>query len=126
MTKASMTGGSLFAALPAAPLPQELVEVLAAGTGIRIERIVSTGQASPAGFWYDLDEDEFVALLSGGAGLRFADEADSRTLAPGDWLLIPAGRRHRVEWTEAGTATVWLAVFFRPSGAGDVGAEPEE
>ena len=104
---------NLFAALPAAPLPDELVEILAAAPGVRIERIVSTGHCSPPGFWYDQEEDEWVALLSGAAGLRFADEAEARTLKPGDWLLIPAHRRHRVDWTDAATATVWLAVFFR-------------
>ena len=110
-----MTNASLFAGLPAAPLPEEVVQVLAAGCGVRIERIVSTGQASPPGFWYDQDDDEWVALLSGAAGLHFADEPGLRVLGPGDWLLIRAHHRHRVEWTAAETVTVWLAVFFRPS-----------
>jgi len=109
-----MTAGNLFAALPAAPPPEELVTVLAAGKGVRVERIVSTGQASPPGFWYDQDEAEFVALLTGGAGLRFADEDEPRALKPGDWLLIPARRKHRVEWTDAAPPTVWLAVFLGP------------
>ncbi|MHB8801619.1 MAG: cupin domain-containing protein, partial [Rhodocyclaceae bacterium] len=78
----------------------------------RIERIVSTGQASPEGFWYDQPRDEWVLLLSGSAGLRFADEADVRELRPGDWLLIPAGCKHRVEWTDAAQPSVWLAVHF--------------
>ena len=105
---------SLFAALPAAPLPEELVELLATGSGVRIERIVSTGQASPPGFWYDQDEDEWVVLLTGAAGLRIADETAVRRLGPGDWLLIPAHTRHRVEWTDQEQATVWLAVFQAP------------
>ncbi|MEI6557388.1 MAG: cupin domain-containing protein [Rhodospirillaceae bacterium] len=104
---------SLFAALPARPGPEEQVSVLAAGPATRIERIVSTGQASLPGFWYDQEEDEFVALLTGAAGLRFEDEAAPRTLGPGDWLLIPAHRRHRVEWTHGTAPTVWLAVFFQ-------------
>lgn len=105
--------GSLFTGLPATPLPEELVSVLAAGAGARIERIVSTGQASPPGFWYDQNEDEFVILVTGSAGLRFEDEPAARTLKPGDWLLIPAHRRHRVDWTGTGAPTVWLAVFFK-------------
>jgi cupin 2 domain-containing protein len=53
-----------------------------------------------------------VALLSGAAGLRFEDEAEPRVLAPGDHLLIPAHRRHRVEWTDPETPTVWLALHY--------------
>ena len=55
-----------------------------------------------------------MALLSGGAGLRFEDEAEPRVLAPGDYLLIPAHRRHRVEWTDPETPTVWLALHYEP------------
>ncbi len=78
--------------------------------GCRIERIVSTGQSSPQGYWYDQDEAEWVCLLKGSAGLKFEDEDQVRVLKPGDWVLIEAHRRHRVEWTDAGV-TVWLAVF---------------
>lgn len=78
--------------------------------GLRIERIVSTGQASPEGFWYNQPQDEWVVLLSGSAGLRFECETEERKLKPGDWLQIPAHVRHRVEWTDAATPSVWLAV----------------
>ena len=44
----------LLADLPAA-LDEELSETLLAGRGVRLERIVSFGQASPDGFWYDQD-----------------------------------------------------------------------
>jgi cupin 2 domain-containing protein len=90
----------------------EVVERLAAGGSARIERIVSHGQASPPGFWYDQDEAEFVLLLAGAARLRF-DDGEVLTLGPGDWTEIAAHRRHRVEWTEPGAATVWLTVFYR-------------
>jgi cupin 2 domain-containing protein len=102
--------GNLFADL--APAAEEQFATLAAGGQARIERIVSSGQASPPGFWYDQDEAEWVVLLTGAAGLRFADEAETRVLRPGDHLLIPAHRRHRVEWTDAQGLTVWLAVHF--------------
>ncbi len=68
------------------------------------------GQASPPGFWYDQTESEWVCLLKGSAGLRFADEEHVRSLVPGDWVYIEPHRRHRVEWTADG-GTVWLAVF---------------
>ena len=103
---------NLFADLPG-EMPGELVEVLAEGEGsVRIERIVSRGHASPAGFWYDQGEHEWVILLSGSARLRFEGEDQPVSLAPGDWLEIPAGCRHRVEATADDQATVWLAVFF--------------
>ncbi|MBV9862589.1 MAG: cupin [Alphaproteobacteria bacterium] len=92
----------------------EIVERLAAHPGLRIERIVSHGQASPDGFWYDQPEGEWVLLLSGAARLRFADEPAARPLGPGDWLDIAPGRRHRVEWTDASAPTIWLAVFYTP------------
>ncbi len=93
-------------------LPEEMVDVLARSEAIRIERIVSTGQTSPEGFWYDQEQSEFVVLLSGAARLRMEDEAEARTLRPGDWLVIPAHQRHRVEWTTTAETTVWLAVFY--------------
>ncbi|MGD2064221.1 MAG: cupin domain-containing protein [Nitrospirota bacterium] len=92
---------------------QEWVEVLAHGDAMRIERIVSWGQHSPVGFWYDQEEHEWVALLRGAARLRFEDGDRVVTLAPGDSLTIPAHVRHRVEWTDPERASVWLAVFFR-------------
>jgi cupin 2 domain-containing protein len=42
---------NLLTELPAA-LPDELFQTLLTTPGFRIERIVSRGHASPAGFWY--------------------------------------------------------------------------
>jgi cupin 2 domain-containing protein len=91
----------------------EITDALVARPGLRIERIVSFGQASPEGFWYDQAEAEWVLLLAGAASLRFEDEPEARPLGPGDWLEIAAHRRHRVEWTDPAQRTVWLAVFYR-------------
>lgn len=102
---------NLFSAVPTAR-EAEWTEVLARGGQTRIERIVSHGQASPAGFWYDQAEHEWVALLSGGAVIEFETPARSVSLQPGDHLLIPAHTRHRVESTLPGVDTVWLAVFY--------------
>jgi cupin 2 domain-containing protein len=90
----------------------ECVDALMTRPGLRLERIVSLGQASPPGFWYDQAEGEWVLLLSGAARLRFADEVEARLLGPGDWLDIAPHRRHRVEWTDPATPTVWLALFY--------------
>ena len=102
--------GNLFAGIGAGKREEELLTTLAERPGVRIERIVSTGQASPPGFWYDQDWGEWVVLLSGAARLRFADEDEPRHLGPGDWVDIPAHCRHRVEWTDPDQPTVWLAV----------------
>jgi cupin 2 domain-containing protein len=88
----------------------EVIEVLARGRGVRIERIVSTGQASPPGFWYDQPGDEFVVLLAGAAVLRFEEGDRGLELVPGDWIEIPAHVRHRVDSTQGDPPTVWLAV----------------
>jgi cupin 2 domain-containing protein len=80
--------------------------------GLRIERIVSTGQCSPPGFWYDQPEGEWVALLQGKAILRFEDSPETLTLNPGDFIDIAPHRRHRVEWTDPEQPTVWLAVHY--------------
>ena len=93
-------------------LADELSEPLVITPHLRIERVVSTGQASPPGFWYDQDWAEWVLVLSGAAGLEFEGEAAPRALGAGDCVLIPAHARHRVAWTDAAGPTVWLAVHY--------------
>ena len=95
--------GNLFASLPERS-PQELIEVLVERAGVRIERIVSTGQASPPGYWYDQPSHELVLLLAGSAILRFAEGDRVLPMAPGDWVEIPARVRHRVEATDTAEA----------------------
>lgn len=102
---------NIFARLPAS-LPEELVEVLLTTPALRLERIVSTGHATPPGRWYDQDRDEWVVVLRGSAGLLLDGEAEARVLRPGDHILLPAHRRHRVEWTDATEPTVWLALSY--------------
>lgn len=109
--------GNLYADLPDVPQSAESFATLLTRPGLRIERIVSTGQASPPDFWYDQPAAEWVVLLQGAAGLRCADEADVRELRPGDWLHLASHRRHRVEWTAADTPTVWLAIHFAEADA---------
>ncbi len=107
---------NLFDPLPPAAAGEAFSELLAR-PGLTIERIVSTGQASPPGFWYDQPQGEWVVLLRGTALLRFADEPQPRRLTPGDWLDIAPRRRHRVEWTDPEQATVWLAVHYHTTPA---------
>ncbi len=90
---------------------EERFDPLLARPGVRIERIVSTGQASPSGFWYDQPHDEWVIVLTGAAGLLVQGETERR-LGPGDFAFLPARCRHRMAWTAAGEPTIWLAVHL--------------
>jgi len=100
---------SLLAQIPA-ELPNELTETLAQATNLRIERIVSHGHSSPKDFWYDQQENEWVLLVRGAARLEFADELVA--MSAGDWINIPAHRKHRVAWTTPDEPSIWLAVFY--------------
>jgi cupin 2 domain-containing protein len=101
---------NIFDNLPGGDADEEFTDLLKR-PGVRIERIVSTGQASPPGFWYDQAHDEWVILLKGAAGLAIEGEAERR-LKPGDYVFLPAGKRHRVTFTTADEPTVWLAVHI--------------
>jgi len=102
---------NLFSNLPTNST-EELVEVLAENKHVRIERIVSTGQASPEGFWYTQEQAEWVVVLKGEAKLFFERDDTPIHMKPGDHVTIPAHRKHRVERTSLDEPTVWLAVFF--------------
>ncbi len=93
-------------------LPEELLQCLVKKDNIRIERIVSNGHVTPADQWYDQSEDEWVILLQGQATLLFENKRQLVSLFPGDYLLIPAHTRHRVEWTLPDVNTLWLALHF--------------
>lgn len=103
---------NLFAELPPAALQDEQFLTLLESPGLRIERIVSTGQASPPDFWYDQPGGEWVLVVQGEAKLRFADEAEARHLKTGDFLEITPYRQHRVDWTPADQVTIWLAIHY--------------
>jgi len=90
--------------------PDEAFAALLTLPGVKIERIVSTGQSSPPGFWYDQGWAEWVLVVSGSAGVQFEDEPEPRRLGVGDYLYIASNRRHRVTWTAPDLPTVWLAV----------------
>lgn len=107
-----MSDGNLLAEVPASLAGEELRALLTTPE-LRIERIVSTGQASPPGFWYDQDWAEWVLVVAGQAGLLIEGEVGPRVLEPGSYVHLPAHCRHRVEWTSTEMPTVWLAVHHR-------------
>lgn len=106
--------GELLAPLPSASNAEQF-ETLLERAGIRILRVVSDGQASPPGEWFDQDDDEWVVVLAGRAGLLVEGEAETRTLVPGAYAFLPAHCRHRVEWTDPDAPTVWLAIHMTPA-----------
>ena|SRR5262245_56292973 len=106
-----MSSQNLFTDLRTAASAEEVRELLTR-SGVLIERIVSTGQRTPPGLWYDQPRGEWVVVLAGEARLRFEDETQPRSLKTGDYVDIAPHRRHRVEWTHPDQPTVWLAVHY--------------
>jgi cupin 2 domain-containing protein len=106
---------NLFAKLPR-DLPEELFTTLLQAPGIRIERIVSRGNQSPDGFWYDQPTNEWVLVLQGAAKIEFED--GTLEMRPGDYVDIPAHKKHRLAWTTPNEPTIWLAVHY-DGGGGD-------
>lgn len=91
----------------------ERFDTLLTQAGVTVERIVSWGQATPEGQWYDQNWDEWVLVVSGMAGLLFSDAPDLIELKPGDSLFLPAHRKHRVVWTDPDNPTIWLAIHLQ-------------
>jgi cupin 2 domain-containing protein len=102
---------NIFTNLPQS-IEAEVFESLIDQKKIRLERIISNGQATPEGEWYDQKQAEWVMLVSGSAGLKIEGRAAIIELKPGDHLLIPAHVRHRVEWTDNNEPSIWLALHF--------------
>lgn len=106
-----MDSANVFAGIPE-ELPGEEFKVLLDAGYFVMERIVSRGHSTPSGQWYDQEQNEWVLLLAGAAALRLEGRLDLIVMRPGDHLLLPAHCRHRVEWTDPDTDTVWLALHY--------------
>lgn len=87
----------------------EVITTLLENEKIRIETIVSYGNASPDDFWYCQNEDEWVLLTNGKAQIQFEDEFVD--LCKDDHMLIPAYKKHRVSYTSDDAE--WLCVFIK-------------
>ena len=106
-----METGNLFDNNPA-DMAEEVFTTILQTNGLRIERIVSHGQASPPGFWCDQEESEWVVVLEGSAAVQFEHD-EPVELRRGSYLNIPAHVKHRVAWTDPNQKTVWLAIHYR-------------
>ncbi len=102
---------NIFSNIPP-DLPAEVFEELIAAQHCRVERIISKGHSTPEGTWLSQDQNEWVIVLQGSAGLLFKGTDESTILKPGDYVSIAAHTKHRVEWTDETQETVWLAIHY--------------
>ena len=91
---------------------EEIFETIIENEHLKLERIISSGQSTPPGEWYDQDRSEWVVLLTGSASILFETENETIDMKPGDYVHIPAHIKHRVEKTSSKTETIWLALHF--------------
>ncbi len=106
-----MKNENVFDGVPA-EIPEEIIREIVGAGNVRIERIISKGQSSPEGFWYDQLQNEWVMVLRGRAKIKFFDDGTLLELSEGDYLNIPSHKKHRIEWTDPENKTIWLAVFY--------------
>jgi len=101
---------NIFSDIPSS-LQEEFFETLQSSKDIKIERIVSYGHVTKEGEWYDQRQNEWVILLSGEATLSFLDGEDVK-LKAGEYINIPAHKKHKVSWTTPNQQSVWLAIHY--------------
>ena len=101
---------NIFSEIPK-DLQDELFEDIIKTKNLKIERIISYGQTSPKSGWYESQENEWVIVLKGEAILSFENSDDVR-LNAGDYINIPALKKHKVSWTLPDTETIWLAIHY--------------
>ena len=91
---------------------EEILEEIVSSGNVKVERIVSRGHETPEGRWYDQDRNEFVVVLNGEAELLFEEGNQRIKMIKGDYIVIPAHVKHRVERTHPRRNTIWLAVYY--------------
>jgi len=79
-------------------IPKEIFESIASSENVKIERIISKGQATQKGKWYDQEKNEFVLVLKGNAVIEF-DNNEKVSMNEGDYVIIPKHVKHRVTET---------------------------
>lgn len=102
---------NIFTKLPEMFSNSEIIEPLYENQSVCIERITSVDMHNDNGEWYDQDNDEWVIVLQGEGGLMF-DDSSKVVLSPGDYLFIPAHRRHMLTHTSGNPPCIWLTVHI--------------
>ncbi len=103
--------GNLFESIPE-DISEEVFATLVREENVRIERIVSRGQSSPATGWYDQDENEWVMVVKGEAKILY-ENGHVVHLKAGSYINLRAHTKHKVAWTKPDTETIWLAVYYK-------------
>ena len=103
--------GNIFSNIPR-HIDDEIFDTILTSDGCEIKRIISKGNQSPPNYWYDQERSEWVMVLKGAAELKFENSNKTVDMMPGDYVLIPARCKHRVEWTDPEVETIWLAMYY--------------
>jgi cupin 2 domain-containing protein len=101
---------NIFQNIPTS-IPEEIFESIVESDFVKIERIISKGQKSPGDFWFDQEKNEWIIVIKGKARLQF-ENRNIIELSEGDYINIPAHKKHKVDWTDPDNETIWLAVFY--------------
>lgn len=92
-------------------LDEEVIELIHESDNVRIERIFSLGNVESHQTWFDQETDEWVILLSGEAQVEFEGE-EIITLIKGDYIFIPAHKKHRIIESSKVEQNLWLAIHI--------------
>ena len=87
----------------------EVFETIFKNRDILIERIITNGSLKTPGEWYDQEKDEWVILIQGSAIIEFKS-GKIANLMKGDYILIPAHTKHRVNQTSENPNCIWLTI----------------
>jgi cupin 2 domain-containing protein len=91
------------------PKDPESFEELVKTNDLLIERIVTGKKFQTPGPWYDQNHDEWVLMVKGIAELEFENNEIIR-VKEGDYIFIPAKKRHRVRSVKHDQDCIWLAI----------------
>ncbi len=100
--------GNIFAHSHNSDSAEETFTTYYQNSNVKVERIVSSGQVTPASQPYIQENDEWVVLLQGEAEIK--TDGKNFRLKKGDSLFISAGLPHWVTFTSEKPACIWIAV----------------
>ena len=88
----------------------EQMQTLLKINSIELERIVSFGQSTPQGEWYEQSWDEWVMVAKGNA-IVILEDGQEFPMKEGDYTFIKRNIRHRVSYTS--DDCIWLALHLK-------------